>query len=280
MEIKGYNENSAMVLSRVYQISARTAIRFNKFKFVTGNRAISRDNVNRIKKSFKKHGWIGEPILVDKDFNIISGQHRFIAACELDIPIKYMFTEDELTLEAIQDMSQAVKKWTKLDVAQSYADQGNVNYINFMLMYQEFVKERKILSLNVIIAVITRRYTADSFDKILSNGELKVTVQDMQAYIRMLSDIEDCVESIRHNKKLGRFDFICKAVLFMLDYGADKKRLKDKIEKNMYDIHSVSNVEQALELLEDVYNRRAKDKMYFLSEYRRYKNEIALKKYK
>jgi hypothetical protein len=45
---------------------------------------------------------------VNSKFEIISG-HRYTAATELGIPIKYIITEDEVSIKAIQETSQAVR---------------------------------------------------------------------------------------------------------------------------------------------------------------------------
>lgn len=261
-----------IVISKVYEISPKDGERYYKFNFLNGNRRINRSNVNKLKRSFEKYGWICEPIVIDRQFNIISGQHRYTAAMEMGIPIMYMISDSDVSIKAIQETSQAVRKWTKLDVAQSLADEGNINYINFMSLYNQFVKTGKIIPLNALLSVITRRYNADSCERILTDEGLLLSIEDMNEHIKTLSIIEDCVRPIRSNKRVGRFDYICKAVLFMIDNGADTEQLQKKIEAYFRDIHSVSNVMQALELLEDVYNKRvsSKNKMYFISKYKMY----------
>lgn len=259
--------SSPNVIGRVYEIT-KDNNRYYSFKFISGNRRINRDNVNKLKRSFTEHGWIGEPIVVDDKFYIVSGQHRYTAAKELGIPIRYMITHDDVSVKAIQDTSQAVRKWTKLDIIRSYADEGNINYRNMITLYEQFVTTRKVLPLNALIAVITRQYETTSFDKVTLDGGLQLNIDDMNKHILTLSCIEECVLPIKSNQKVGRFDYICKAVLFMLDNGADAKRLKSKIDTYFRDVHSVSNTMQALEILEDIYNKRCSNKEYFVSKYK------------
>lgn len=260
---------SACVIGKVYEIKSNNE-RYHSFRFINGNRMVNRSNVDKLKRSFREFGWIGEPIVVNSKFEIISGQHRYTAATELGIPIKYIITEDEVSIKAIQETSQAVRKWTKLDIARSFADEGNINYRNLIELYNQFVADRKIIPLNALLAVITRQYEVTSLDKVMVNGELQLSIEDMNRYIVTLTDVENCVKPIKSNKKIGRFDYICKAVLFMLDSGADVSRLQKRIEVGFGDIHSVSNVTQALELLEDVYNKRSSNKAYFVSKYKEY----------
>lgn len=255
------------IIGRVYEITKDNS-RYYGFKFINGNRRINRDNVNKLKRSFTEHGWVGEPIVVNDGFYIISGQHRYTAAKELGIPIRYTITHDDVSVKAIQDTSQAVRKWTKLDIIRSYADEGNVNYQNMMALYNQFVTTRKVIPLNALIAVITRQYEISSFDKVTLDGGLQLSIEDMNKDIETLNTVEECVLPIKSNQRVGRFDYICKAVLFMLDSGADAKRLKSKIKTYFRDVHSVSNTTQALELLEDIYNKRSSNKAYFVSKYK------------
>ncbi len=63
---------------------------YSKFKFLKTNREINRANVEKIKASIREWGIIpGRPTLVDGDYNIIDGQHRFLAIKELGHPVPY-----------------------------------------------------------------------------------------------------------------------------------------------------------------------------------------------
>lgn len=101
---------------------------YAKFTFLRQNRAIRRPNVEKIKASYRQWGVIpGRALLVDRDFNIIDGQHRFLALKELGYAIPYEIIGGDvigktMALNASQD------HWILSDYVQSYAEQGMDNY--------------------------------------------------------------------------------------------------------------------------------------------------------
>lgn len=68
---------------------------FDKFNLSPKNRAVSYNHVQELIKAIKANNMLDvNPILVDDDFNIIAGQHRFLAAKHLNIPIYYIKKND------------------------------------------------------------------------------------------------------------------------------------------------------------------------------------------
>lgn len=84
--------------------------------------------MRKIKLSIKEFGLIpGRPVLIDKDFNIIDGQHRFIAMKELDLPIPYQIIEGDVISKTMA-LNSNQSQWQLIDYVRSYAEQGNDNY--------------------------------------------------------------------------------------------------------------------------------------------------------
>lgn len=64
---------------------------YENFTFLTANRPINRNHVNKIKKSLSEYGYLdSQPITVTADMKILDGQHRFIACKEMGLPIKFV----------------------------------------------------------------------------------------------------------------------------------------------------------------------------------------------
>lgn len=246
---------------------------YNKFSFMRSNRDISKSNVEKIKKSFIEHGWFGGPIIVDPNFRIIEGQHRYTAAKQLRIPIRYMIFNNPYTIKAIQDSSNTQSKWKATDNLKSLADSGNLNFKRLYELWYTFCNERGILPTNSLIAVVTGEYEAGSLKKVVDNCDFELTAKHVEIYNHKLLDLEDCVRAIKDNKlKIGRFDYVCKAAFFLLQNGAEKERLKTKIENNINKVKACSSVEEAVEMLEKIYNMRieGEQRVHFMSRYKRY----------
>jgi hypothetical protein len=72
----------------------RASVNYNLFSFIDCNRDLSKSNLEKLKKQFEsdfKQQFY--PIVVDRDFRIIDGQHRFTACRQLKKPVYYVMKE-------------------------------------------------------------------------------------------------------------------------------------------------------------------------------------------
>lgn len=64
---------------------------YDKFKILTGNRAVERHHLKKLKASIEKSNHLNlHPIIVNNNFEVIDGQHRLQAARELQVEIFYI----------------------------------------------------------------------------------------------------------------------------------------------------------------------------------------------
>ena len=61
---------------------------YSKFTLLHGNRKVNPLHVKRLKQSFSKQ-YLISPIMVNENYKIIDGQHRFTAAREMGLVINY-----------------------------------------------------------------------------------------------------------------------------------------------------------------------------------------------
>lgn len=109
---------------------------YNKFRLLEGNRYIDQLKVERLKDSFKKK-YLFSPIQVNQNMQILDGQHRFTAAVDLELPIRYFITEG-YSIEDAHILNTNGTNWNMADFARSYASSGNSEYaylIDFMDRY-------------------------------------------------------------------------------------------------------------------------------------------------
>lgn len=96
---------------------------YGKFKILPGNRDVSPKQVKRIADTMKKKGYIPAPIIVNKDFEIIDGQHRFSAAKMAGVPVLYIVATDAKGMDARKMMyikNQNQRNWSLREFEQSY----------------------------------------------------------------------------------------------------------------------------------------------------------------
>ena len=86
------------------------------FKTVSGNRNISEFHIELLKRSIKKRNLTKDfPILVNSNFEILDGQHRYEALSNLGLPIYYRIAE-VTTVQDIAIVNTISKKWTLADL--------------------------------------------------------------------------------------------------------------------------------------------------------------------
>ncbi len=67
---------------------------YSKFKHLKGNRPIQKYHLKKLKQSIEKDNCLNlHPIIVNKNFEIIDGQHRLEVAKQLDLDIFFIQSE-------------------------------------------------------------------------------------------------------------------------------------------------------------------------------------------
>jgi len=112
---------------------------YNQFVILEANRDATRGHVEALKAAFEEVGNLTavQPILVNEKFEIIDGQHRFIAARELDEPIYYTIAP-ALGIAEARSMNILHRSWSTYDFAESYASEGNPNYRKYLQLKEEY----------------------------------------------------------------------------------------------------------------------------------------------
>lgn len=110
---------------------------YERFTLLEFNRQnLNREHINKIKASITKNGYIGNPILVNTDFEILDGQHRFIALKEMGKEVPYEV--QDLGYSAIIDLNITQKKWSIEDYINYYSEKDkNPNYTRLKRLCNE-----------------------------------------------------------------------------------------------------------------------------------------------
>ena len=109
---------------------------YNMFNIIKENRSTHQGHVAKIMKSLKEVSLMEDiPILVDKQMNVIDGQHRLEACKLLDIPIWYKIC-DIINVNHIAKINSTNKSWKAEDYLKQYCEMNNENYIKFYKFMQ------------------------------------------------------------------------------------------------------------------------------------------------
>lgn len=122
-----------------------TTKEYKQFKLLDLNRSLDRRHINNLKKSIQDNGYIGNPILVNENFEIFDGQHRFIALKEMGREVPYEIIGNDYN--TIIDLNTNHKNWSITDYINYYCEKAhNQNYIRL----RRLCKELKMSPTNVL----------------------------------------------------------------------------------------------------------------------------------
>lgn len=109
---------------------------YSKFVFSKQNREVKTKTVLSLKESMAKFGFIpGRPVLITKEWVIVDGQHRFLAARDLGIEIEFEILEGNY-LDKMIHLNSTQSNWTLEDYVNSYASQ-NIDCYRKLLKFKE-----------------------------------------------------------------------------------------------------------------------------------------------
>ena len=226
---------------------------YEKFKILNFNRVIEQGHVNTIKQSIKENGYIKScPILVDKKFNIIDGQHRFIACQQLKLPIYYEII-DFSNNKLIIDLNTSHKNWGCVDYINYYAEkEKNENYIKIR-------STAKMLKIPVSLVWLLSNHSVGggSFSQFIQKGTLIFTDDDANKAYYNLQFVNEILKNIRM-KNCSR---IARAIL-ELDRIKNYKRQRMLEQTKNYSTraYKCQSYMGYVKMFIDIYNYNAKSK--------------------
>lgn len=232
---------------------------YSQFKIHPLNRGINKGHVNRIMESMKNRLTFTF-IKVDKDMQIIDGQHRFEALKLLGHPIYYV-QDDFDTLDMINENTNQ-KNWGLNDYINHYANLGIKAY-NDLLGLSKIHKIPTHMILAIYKEHSYRRAYVTNDNKTqmsidIKTGKFNFDENKLHFKLSKIREVADCfsvknypnylltaIDKIQRHKDYDHEIMIHKAQLFSYMY---EKRNK---------------LHEYVELLEDIYNYRSRKKVSF-----------------
>jgi hypothetical protein len=112
---------------------------YSLFSMMKTNRPINNGLVKRLQESMNEFGFLeSRPVIVDKNFYIIDGQHRFTAAKNLNLPINYAI-EDINAESAMIKLNANQVMWRLEEYIMHHASSG-IPFYKELLKYNENYK--------------------------------------------------------------------------------------------------------------------------------------------
>lgn len=241
---------------------------YDKFKIYEWNRLINQNTINKIDKSVQENGWRVEPIIVNEEYGIIDGQHRFNYAKNNELPIYYMIIPG-LTKEDCQIMNSVRSGWLTSDYIRFYAIQGNVSYARLMILNETY----RQINLTSIVYSLVNSHSEGGFAKQIANGKFECTIEEYELAVDILDYINSLMNFIKKVK--GKRTSLINAIIWIYKNNlVDLDRLATQIEIFSNEMIGITDMESALKNIDKYYNYNLKKKdniVYLETEWKKRK---------
>ena len=234
---------------------------YSKFRFLDGNRSVTEMRVNKIIDSVNKVGQIESPLIINEKNEIIDGQARFKAFKKLGLPIYYI-KKPGIGLKECIAMNMFQSNWTLKDYINSYAETGNGSYQYLRNLTKAFPN----YSINVILNAA--KGVTGNGNSTVKDGAFSCTEEEYLSALAIMDYQKNF--DVLLSKVGGRKDYYYYVIAFAyrLDL-IDKNRLLNKALSMPLEFVPVAKIDQALDVVEKIYNDRNRNKVYMGTEYKR-----------
>lgn len=245
---------------------------YDKFKVLLGNRTTTETDrrVQNMMVSIRTLGFIRNPIIVNKRFEVVDGQSRYYALKNLAMPIEYIIDDNIGTPECI-GMNTGQKNWALKDFIFSYSELGNKNYVRFLGLMDRYRMIPMYAIYDALVVSSVLNFGKDTRNECIKKGTLICTEEDMERVITILEYVNMFSKYI--NEIGGRTDQLFCALVYAYHFEKiDNDRLFDSFKKRYRDVTASLNLKNAFDALSDIYNRHSRNMPVDLSlEYKIYK---------
>ena len=170
---------------------------YSKFRLIFGNRDVKRTKVIKLRDEIKQNNRISSyPIIVNSNFQIIDGQHRFVALVELGLEICYV-VDNTFDIKGIAKTNTMPDKWKSDNYLSAYRELGIVDYetfANFMKTYDT--------NFTVTLILFHGKFTGGLY-RDFAEGKFKAT--NLKRAIKWITEVQDFKKYIQDIHKDRHF---------------------------------------------------------------------------
>lgn len=223
---------------------------YSIFKLRDDNRfKIRESHINFLAESIKEKNLIQQnPILVNKNMEVIDGQHRLLALKKLNETVYFKILNDVDIYDLI--LINKSLKWGYEDYLNFYIKRGNQNYVKL----QEFMKKTNT---NALIAarLNSKLLGSNSLTKLLRNGKFVFNDEDNIDKVVFTTDIINQIQNVKGYTAFIRSNKFFEALLnLVLHPKYDHLWFMKNISRFHNKIVPQPNREAYQNMLESIYN--------------------------
>lgn len=230
-----------------YSSQVHTTKDYHLFKSIDGNRTKNLLHINRLKKSMSSN-YLFTVIIVNENYEIIDGQHRFEVIKELNLPLHYLVCLG-YGLHEVHVLNQISKNWNSDDYLTGYCNMGLPDY----LKYREFKDKYKIGHHECQSLLIGHSY---GFTDTFYAGEFKIKDYDAACVaIENILRIEPYYNGVR------RRSFVYAMIQMFKNKNFNFNEFLQKLKLQPTSLVDCATMTQYASLIEEIYNYRRREKV-------------------
>lgn len=250
---------SCKVYAKVYEITKDHPL-YNNLSFVDGNRKINSINVERIRESLNKIGYIkARPIILvwegDK-YWIADGQHRYRAAVSQNLPFTVMEYEGDIDL-IIKEMNVNQRNWNLGDFTNHYLSKKKTKKA-----YETFVKYKEAFDTThcILIAIFNCSTEYKHGNRPFKDGELTFGIHNQR-------HIDSTIAKFNMLKNVAMNPVLEKKVFRSMNFQGAFLKAFDNKDFDFYKFlknfsrtpHNFNKYRQIMHILEEIYRIEKKE---------------------
>lgn len=237
---------------------------YSQFQTLKGNRELNQLHIERLVRSFETKHLIS-PIIVNQNFQIIDGQHRFETAKRLGLHIDYIVVND-YGLEEVQMLNSNSHAWKAMDYLKGYCDLGYKPY----LIMRDFMKKYPAFSFQSAEILLTNKTVNMLRSKKMVGNKVKTTSYQNKFFVGKF-EIADLNKAVDMAEKLmmlkpyydgfNRVLFVKAMVTVFNKPAYNHAQFIGKLAQQPTSLTHCTSVEQYHRILEEIYNYRSREKV-------------------
>ncbi len=238
------------------------------FNVMETNRSVDPRHVKVLKDSIKEHGVLVNPVLVNSKMEVVDGQHRLEACKQSNSSVYYLIVGD-YGIKEVQALNLNQKNWTQIDYAESFSSMGYEHYKKLL----SFVEENDDFGFSSCVRLLQNstasKYisTKRSVSQQNANGTSKIK-QVFEEGTWEINDEKKANEWVNYLRDIGQYysgynrtTFVNAMISLFNNPKFDKDEFMRKLSYQSNALNDCSNVGQYIELIEEIYNFKKRDKV-------------------
>ncbi len=232
---------------------------YSQFKMLQGNRNISIPNMRKLKQSISKDNRLNlHPIIVNKEMEVIDGQHRLFAAKELGLDI-YFIKSDDVTENHLVECNVNQATFVLGNFIDFYAIRHkNPEYLKLKTMLKSTGLKPKAL-LTLILGSVTKEIL-----EFIKSGKFRFPVENnndktIDLYADFITYVKD--KKITPYGMFTNHNFTRALRWLQNTSGFSSETFFKKLDLRWYDLKPQASAENWYTLLISIYNHKNVNKI-------------------